>query len=228
MLLQCRPENHSLYQMINSLNIPIKNKNILFTGSHDFIEKDIFDRLEPNVVDLFECNPTVFASLKDRIRGKENIYKAHFGCLWSESNIEKEFHFYRDKYDGAGSLYKEKDFNKYIPDCKRTGDTVKLKTITLDDYIEDIGLPNYDLWILDLQGAEYDCFLGGKSILNQSSLKWIICEVSNFECYDGQKLENDITDFLSSYRFEKVAIRKDWGDKEWHGDTIYRRKDETV
>lgn len=39
MLLQCRPENHSLYQMINSLNIPIKNKNILFTGSHDFIEK---------------------------------------------------------------------------------------------------------------------------------------------------------------------------------------------
>lgn len=226
MLLKCEPENHSLFQMIQSLNIPIEGKNILFTGSHDYIEFDIFEQLKPNVVHLFECNPICFSGLEDRIKGREKVHKAHFGCLWSESNLEKEFYFYRNSYDGAGSLYKEKDFNKYAPDCVRTGKSIKLKTITLDDYVEDIGLPDFHVWILDLQGSELDCFRGGKSILNQPTLEWIICETSNFECYSGQPLDSDITTFLSAYGFEKLGIRKDWtgeNDKVWHGDTIYRR-----
>lgn len=225
MLLQCRPENHSLYHILTRYNINIENQKVLFIGSHDLIEYETLNKFNPLRVDCFEANKYVYPDLLTRIRN-DSRYNPHFICLSNKDNEDKEFFVYQDKKNGASGLYKPDRMSNHV-DCPITGESWFVKSMTYDTYSEDVELPeDYYLAIVDVQGSELDILNKANSLLRQLSLKYIICETSSFNCYENGPIDTDITKFLEKNNFIKYGYWKDWGnDKEWHGDTIYKRNE---
>lgn len=222
-LLQCPPENHSLYHIINQFHIDIKYRDVVFLGSHDLIEKDVFQRCKVNKVYAFECNPFLIPDLKERLR--DTNWKYFQACLWSEENIEKEYLFYRNKKDGAGGLYKPDRMGEFV-DCSPTGESIKLKTTTLNNYIYDgiLDISNTKLLVVDLQGAEEPVLSASHQLLSSEMLDWVIVETSTFSCYKDGSTNQAIESLLSKYQFKNIGFWKDWGTQwEMHGDAIYKR-----
>lgn len=216
MLLECPPEQHSTFHLIKQVGIDIKGKNVLFAGSHDLIEKQLLQRLGVNIVYCFECNPFVYQDLVERI--KDTNWKSYLTCLWSESNLSKEYYFYRNNKDGAGGLYKPDKMGDYV-DCPLTGENITVQTSKLDDYeFEPV-----ELLILDLQGSELEALKGATKVLQ--TVKYIICEASTFECYKNAPIIQDIVEYLMQYDFFPVKYQVDWGkDGNYHGDLVFVKK----
>lgn len=222
-LLQCKPENHSLFHILTRYNINIENQKVLFIGSHDLIEKETLDRFNPQRVDCFETNKYVYPDLLERIKG-DRRYVAHFSCLSNEDNSSQEFFVYQDKKNGASGLYRPDKMGNHV-DCPITGESWFVNCMTYDTYAEDVGLPNdYYLAIIDAQGSELNILKKSKSLLKQKTLEYMIVETSSFNCYENGPIDTDITEYLKGHNFIRYGFWKDWGtDKEWHGDTIYKR-----
>jgi len=222
-LLTCPPEHHSTYRILQSANVNLNGSDIIHAGSHDLIEKDLYQRMGINTVYAFECNPYVYTDLLERIKGTN--WKTFNACLWSESGIKKDFYFYRNKKDGAGGLYKSDLMNLFV-DCKETGETLQLTTTTLDDYIKDelVNINNVKFLNIDLQGAELEFLKGSKLILSFPALEYILCEMSTFNCYEQGAIDLDISRFLGEYYFFPIKWYKDWGNDECqHGDMLFQR-----
>lgn len=223
-LLRCSPENHSTYHILKGYGIDIKGFDVVFAGSHDLIEKELFQQCEINKLYAFECNPFVIPDLKERLR--DTNWQYFQACLWSEPNIEKEFYFYRQPKDGASGLYKPDKMGDYV-NCPLTGESLTLKTTTLDRYITDniIDISNTKLLVADLQGAEVPVLKASHKLLESKVLEWIIVETSTFACYKDGSTMQEIDKLLTSYGFENLGFIKDWGQgRSMHGDCIYRRK----
>lgn len=223
MLNICPPEIHSTYQIIQAFNIYLKGFDVVHLGSHDLNEKDLYQKCKVNKVYAFECNPFLIPDLKERLR--DTNWKYFQACLWSEENIEKEFYFYRNKKDGAGGLYKPDRMGEFV-DCPTTGESIKLKTTTLDNYILDgiVDISNTKLLVVDLQGAEEPVLSASHELLSSEMLDWIIVETSTFSCYQDGSTNQAIESLLSKYQFKNIGFWKDWGNQmEMHGDAIYKR-----
>ena len=222
-LMKCSPENHSTYHIIQRFNIDLRGFDLIHAGAHDLIERELYERCRVNRVYAFEANPIVIIGLEQRLLGTD--WKAFQACLWSENGIEKEFYYYQDNYNGAGGLFLPERMNEFV-DCKPTGKSFKIKTTTLNQYIEDniVDISNIKLFNADLQGAELDACIGATKLLESSMLEWLIIETSTFDCYKNGTKDKDLVDLLKQYNFTKIGFWKDWGnDKEQHGDAIYRR-----
>lgn len=226
-LCPCDVNTHSTAVMLRGLySIPefkdlLKSNDIIHLGAHDGIERDIYNHFEARNVYWFECNKFVFPDLLQRIGGHPG-HKAFLAALWSEAGVELEFHFYRDKKDGAGGFFEDKLMKNYIKDCPMLEETIKIKTTTLDKYVEDgiLDISNVSFLNIDLQGAELEAFKGAQKLLNSPKLKAIWCEVSWDEVYDGGPQLNDITNYLKNYDFMFAGKRVDWAI---HGDALYVR-----
>jgi FkbM family methyltransferase len=104
------------------------------------------------------------------------------------------------------------------------------------DYITDVNVSRLDNIIpsdvkvidlikLDTQGSEYEILKGCGDLLNKT--KKIICEVEFIELYKGQKLYNDINEYLQQYGFNLEGWERQvrWGTKEpIFGDAIFTKK----
>lgn len=108
------------------------------------------------------------------------------------------------------------EFNKHsmmYPSIKMT-DSVTLTTTTFDDLIEKNNVVfDYDISVLDLQGAELKTLIGASHLLKRS--KAIICEVSCIELYKDAPLEKDIDQFMSNNNFYKLMsayTEYGWGE----------------
>lgn len=218
-LVPCDINTHSTSIMMRQFNI--HPKLVYHIGAHDGIEADIYDYYKAKVR-WFECNPFVYPNLLTRVRHRPNHY-THEVCLWNEDGRELPFFFYRNKEDGAGGLYKPDKMFDYIKDCPLLEETVSIKTTKLDTMVDDLlhnEIDDVDFLNIDVQGAELQVFKGAHTLLSNPSLKWIWCEVSWDDVYQGGAKMIEIDDYLWKYGYSKVGIRKDW---EIHGDALYKR-----
>ena len=74
---------------------------------------------------------------------------------------------------------------------------------------------------IDVQGVEYEVFLGAKNLLS-TTVKAILVETSDIELYENQKTKNQITALLNEFGF--VLDMYFAHDTMW-GDTYYIKKD---
>ena len=212
MLRQCLIRNEPLGSLL-------KDKCVCHIGSHDAIEMGIYQHFGCKGAYYFEANKYVFPNLLKRI-GNTPGHKAFFSTLWSEAGHELDFHFYRDKTDGAGGLYTPDKFYNYIHDCPMLEETIKVTTNTFNNFVNDGLLSIQDIVFLnlDVQGAELEVLKGATQLLESPELKFIWCEVSWDSVYKDAPLLPDINDFLKQHRFHHVGTRTDW---EIHGDALY-------
>ena len=90
---------------------------------------------------------------------------------------------------------------------------------TIDAWAEREGVDRIDMMWLDLQGVEYEALVSSPKML--ATAKVIFLEVEYVEAYEGQKLAQDIRDFLSSQGFTLIGIRYAC---DWFGDYLFVRK----
>lgn len=84
----------------------------------------------------------------------------------------------------------------------------------LDEFAEDIAGCNY--MSIDVQGYEYEVFLGGQSVLGQ--FDYIYCEVNRDETYENNHLVTEIDELLGKYGM--VRCETSWDGNIW-GDALY-------
>jgi len=221
-MVGCHIESHSTYNVLKEIEekigISLKNKNVVHIGAHDGLEKDIYDTLGVKNTLWIECNPYVFPNLEKRI-ANDDRHKAFEACLWSEEGLEKEYYFYRNETDGAGGLFKDQKMKEYISDCPMTGESIKLKTQTLDKlaYRETLGIGNVHFLNIDVQGSELEVLKGAQGLFTDN-LELIYCEVSWDNIYENGPLLEDIDKFFHEKGYNRIGIRQDW---VMHGDAIY-------
>ena len=89
----------------------------------------------------------------------------------------------------------------HIKNFKHTKNTrsIEVETRTLDSFIDEILPDEQTLLKIDTQGAEWEVILGAKETLIQ--VKYLLCEVSFVELYEGQKLFDDIYSELKKAGF---------------------------
>lgn len=99
-------------------------------------------------VHSFEPTPRTFATLKENIRSKQNVFVNNYAVLDTKTKIE--FVDYGPKYSAFNS-YKDRTGNemKFLPEPER----MLVETISLDDYCDTKNI-NPTLIKIDAEGAE--------------------------------------------------------------------------
>jgi FkbM family methyltransferase len=194
---------HSFLQM---KNIPIRG--VLHIGAHtceekvDYNEKGIPDEnilwIEGNA-ELAEAN---------RQKGIPNVYT----YLISDAEKEVTFHITNSKASSSlFPLHVHKYFYPHIVEVEQQKQTA----ISLKTFFEKIAKnpSDYNLWSLDIQGAEFDALKGAGDILD--TVDMIFTEV-NFELmYENITLFTTLESFLKEKGFRMTHVKvwqRCWGD----------------
>ena len=150
-----------------------------------------------------EAAPHLIADNRAKIdacnAGRDRDDKIYHRLLWRESGVSKKFRMFNN--DTFASVYDINPKEWIWHNIKNRGWDVEMVSQTLDDFLEEEGIdPNqYECMVIDVQGAEYDIFEGGKNYLK--SAKCLKFEASTKEYYEGQKTYNEIREHLEGQGF---------------------------
>lgn len=129
------------------------------------------------------------------------------------SKKQKATMFLSDNEAQSSSILKPKVHLTHHPNVKFEG-VEEVDVEVLDDYnITDCNFIN-----IDVQGYELEVFKGSSKTLNY--VDYIYCEVNRGEMYEGNAMIDEIDEFLSSYKFNRVET---FWPEEWFqwGDALY-------
>lgn len=161
--------------------------------------------VENNVeqVIYFEAAPHLANQAKEKITAcneeKGRNDKIFHCLLWCESGITKTFRMFNNDTFASTLDINPKEW--IWQNIKNLGWDVKLETTRLDDILEKEGInpEEYDCMAVDVQGAEYDVFMGGEKCLD--SIKCLRFEASTKEFYGGQKTYLELRKYLERKGF---------------------------
>ncbi len=101
------------------------------------------------------------------------------------------------EWNMSGSIKNPKNHIPLHPWCK-FDTTIKVNTITLDEWVKNMGIKEIDFIWADTQGAEREMLWGGMNTFN-TTVKYLYTEYSNDEQYEGQPNKEDILKLLPNY-----------------------------
>lgn len=192
-------------------------EKIVHVGAHEGQEvEEYLENFSNAEINLFEPQPSLFATLKSKYGKRKNIllYDFALGSKLGSSNM------YSASNGGlSSSFYKPKDHLIEHPEIKfeLKEDIFQIKTLN------QLNISNIDFLNIDTQGYEMEVLKGSTNALT-NDIKYIILEVNKKELYEGSPLVYDIDRFLKSYNF----IRTDthfWLDSHSWGDAFYIKKE---
>ena len=159
-----------------------------------------------------------------RIKPYPDIHLVPFGA-WNKTGPVT---FYHAGFSGASSFFpfnletmerwsklsREELLNPKTGTCKMTPITVN--AIRMDEWMEETGLQKIDLLCMDVQGAALNIFEGLGKYLQR--IKYIICEVDYQEIYEGEKVFDEIKDFMTKRGF---ACYFDLDNSNYFNDVLF-------
>lgn len=130
-------------------------------------------------------------------RGRDD--KIYHRLFWCESGVSKKFRMFNN--DTFASVYNINPKEWIWHNIKNRGWDVDLVSQTLDDFLEAEGInpEEYECMAIDVQGAEYDVFVGGENYLK--NVKCLKFEASTREFYKGQKTYGELKEYLEGKGF---------------------------
>lgn len=154
------------------------------------------------------------------IEGNKDLYELNkkkgiqyiFNALISDS--EKDVTFHITNNGSSSSIYALDAHSKLYPHIhvteKRTERTTTLVKL-FDTY--NLSPKNYNIWNIDIQGAEYDAIVGGEAFLDYVDA--IYCEVNFVTMYKDIPLLDKLYSFLTNKGFVLTHLKNwqnCWGD----------------
>lgn len=210
-------------------------KNIFEIGAHR--GNDIFDitSMWPNAnVYAFEADPTNFSILSQKFVGHDRVHTYHmavtdttgsvtFNRYYPLDTINDEDTFIGQNYQntGQGSILKPGKGMKEIFKVNDVHQTFEVESINLFDFCNRFDIDSIDAIFMDVQGAEYNVFIGCQSMIN--TLKATIFEWSkNYIMYEGERSFDDISTLLNNNGL--IEINREYQFFEISGDSLFVRK----
>jgi len=163
----------------------------------------------------FEPNPTQFNTLNINIDNNNlNNIVVNRTALWSEAgkflNIGKKNNVVDNENSNKPFLLTDEgNFSvKSSSDIFSENDN-NVESITIDRYIENKGIGNIDLIMLDLEGSEINALIGAEAYLKSSNkMPTIVFEIHKlYENWDHGLENTKIFKFLKGYGYKLFAIR---------------------
>ena len=121
----------------------------------------------------------------------------------------------------SSSIFEFKEHTKMYPNISMMH-KLRLTTTTLDDLLKSTNTNfDYDIAVLDLQGAEIKALKGASTLMKR--VKAVVVEVSKIELYSNAPLEEEVDYFLLLNNFKKtLASYTEYG---W-GEALYIKDDQ--
>lgn len=131
---------------------------------------------------------------------KDNIYisKMH-GSTWASSSLLKPIEHL--------TIHKSITFPE----------NEEVEVVVLDDWCSENDINNIDFIWLDTQGSEWDIIKSSPNIISKT--KYVYCEVSLKQMYEGTPLIEDFKNKMKNLNFEVVFEDLPWEDM---GDILFR------
>ncbi len=188
-------------------------------GAHRFQEREVLTRLLPNLaaIYLFEPIPQLVAELKRLTANDPRVTVLPYAV--SDQDGVAPFHLTNN--DGESSsllpLGKHRDIFPQVRDVGR----IQVDTRRLDTAIRTHRLPNPDMLLIDVQGAEYRVLSSLPASL-RSTTRLIYVEASLEEVYVGARSLDELKAMLEpSHRFVGYAPLADHCPT--HGNALFVR-----
>ncbi|MFK7949216.1 MAG: FkbM family methyltransferase [Saprospiraceae bacterium] len=169
-------------------------------------------------IHAFEPIPAVFAELKKRVEGQQNI--SLYPIALDGKNGVTTMYLSGDSDDtrSSSSLLKPKEhinFHEHIPFEEELSVPVK----TIDTWAAENGVTQIDFMWLDMQGNELTALKAAPNILK--TVKVIYTEVSLIETYEEVPLYEDYKKWLVSQGFKVTIEALAWEDM---GNVLFVRE----
>lgn len=154
----------------------------------------------------FEPIPYVFEKLKKNIKN-DNV-QLHNLAL-SSTIQERDLNIYN--YHQASSFYKIKKNSKFqkfreLGFKDNSMKSIKLKTETIDNFVEKNSIENIDLLKIDTQGHEGEVLAGAKNFLSKEKIKIIEVEFILGIAYENDLNFSQIEKYLIPNGYKLIAI----------------------
>lgn len=195
-------------------------KNILHIGACLGEEKSFYDTLNPEKVYWFEPNPNLIPELTEKIKS-EKYESVLFPYAVGKKNGSLPFNIIGDDHGsnpGCSSLRGLKEHATMYPQIKFKNSVI-VNVVNIDDFLNENNLSTeFDIVSLDTQGNDFDILTTSEFIFSAEA---IVIETASIELYDGQVIEEKITEYMESKGFIK-SYHSAW-HPQW-GDTLYVKK----
>jgi FkbM family methyltransferase len=198
--------------ILKKYNITIRGA--LHIGAHKCEELDFYKHIGLAPTDIIWIDAIDSNVVKARERGIQNVYNA---IITDKDDVEVEFNVSNNV---ASSSILELHTHKIShPDIVYV-DKFSQQSITVDSFFKrnELDPAQYNLWNIDIQGAELLALKGGAESLKHVDILYL--EVNEKELYKDCALVGEIDAFLVP-RFTRIFTKI--GKHGW-GDAIYVRQ----
>lgn len=198
----------------------LKINSAFHIGAHKGEELDFYVQMGVKNLIFAEPNPELYEKVEKKCLQSQykdmNLIVTDYAIYNVDGEI-LDFYLYYDEHKdnmGCSSLFESELHNKIYPQILYNG-TMQVNTITADT-LSKSDIVNFDIEFLniDVQGAEYEVFLGAHNLLS-TTVKAILVEVADVELYKSQKSKKEVTELLNKYGFvlDQYFPHADiWGD----------------
>ena len=201
-------------------NIFYDVKKLVFAGVHKFQEKNLIERLFPNLKKalLLEPIPEIAAELQRNLYYDQK-YRVIEAAL-SDKTGTSSFNLTDNEAMSSSllELGRHKTLFPYVHDAGK----IQIKTVTLDKLLQNNGIEKSDALILDIQGAEYMVLASIQPEI-AAQFDFIYSEVSLSEIYKNAGTLDDIKSLLAD-DFVFAAYAPNTNDVKEHGNALFINK----
>ncbi|WP_408972290.1 FkbM family methyltransferase, partial [Planktothrix sp.] len=149
---------------------------------------------------LIDANPNAVERLQTNFAESPNIQVVQAAI----SNHNDTLTLHVTSLESSSSILPWKQYSEIYPNIKEI-QQLTLPSLTLDTLVEQLNLSptDFNILILDIQGAEFLALEGASQLLN--SLDAIYTPIYYQELFEGGALAEQVDQFLSDYQFQRVA-----------------------
>ncbi|MBE9186780.1 FkbM family methyltransferase [Microcoleus sp. LEGE 07076] len=175
----------------------------------------------PNTVKtlLIDANPTAVERLQANFVNSPNTQVVQAAI----ANHNDTVTLHLTSLESSSSILPWQQYSKIYPNIKET-QQLTLPSRTLDTLLEELDLSptDFNILILDIQGAELLALEGATQLLN--TLDAIYTTVHYQELFKGGALAEQVDQFLTDYQFQRVAeetpYHPAWGEAFYVRQTV--------
>lgn len=186
-----------IVEKIKSMDIDYTPSVIIDAGSRDLDQSIEFAKAFPKAkIVAFEPNPSAYALCLEKAKN----YQAITVFPYAISDINGEYDFHISPQDPGCSSLLEPDITLSRNPCGTSYNTIKVKTIRLDDFLREMNISKVDILWMDIQGGELLALKGLGTYIN--TIDFIECEASQKGYYKNHPLLPELEKFFEEHGFD--------------------------
>ena len=188
----------------------ISAQNILHVGAHNAEELDSYMQVNCKKIIWIEAQSEKVRYLKAKLDPAQNLIIE--AAIWDKDGVELTLKVTNNSE--STSLLEFGSHQDSYPKIAVVKECTVL-TSTLDSILPPDS--EIDFVNIDIQGAELKALKGFRNSI--PAVKWIYMEVNNKNLYQDCARVGDVDEFLSEFKFKRVATR--WWKHDGWGDALY-------